>query len=227
MKSPPLFAFLLAMILALGGAVGTIQWLEGGTRPAGPDEELRYLPSPALARRLAFGYEHLAADLMWIRTVQYFGKHLPADRRFPRLLPLLEVTVGLDPHFAEAYQYGALFLWLARDPAGAVAFLEEGYRQNPERWEMSHDLGRLYFLQLHDDAQALRWWTIARHLPGSPPYLPRFIARLHAKVGQVETALELWEAMERDPNTNEYWRAKAREEIERLRPLLRHGRGTR
>jgi len=42
-------------------------------------------------------------------------------------------------------------------------------------------------------------------------------------VGNLETALELWEAMEQDPNTNEFWRTRAREEIERLRAELAKG----
>jgi hypothetical protein len=213
-------AFVATLLFALAGAVGTVRWLEAGAGPAGPDEELRYLPPPRLARYLSFGYEHLAADLMWIRTVQYFGKHLESDKRYPRLPALLEVTVGLDPHFIEAYRYGAEFLWLAGHTKTTVAFLEEGCRDNPQRWELPHDLGRLYFLQLVDYPQALRWWSITERLPGAPTYLPRFIARLQGKVGNVETALELWEAIEEDPNTHEHFRTIARQEIERLRAQL-------
>ena len=213
-------AFAATLLVALLGAVGTARWLEAGVGIAGPDEELGYLPPPRLARSLSFGYENLVADLMWIRTVQYFGKHLETDRRYPRLPSLLDVTVGVDPHFAEAYRYGAEFLWLAGYTRRTVPALEEGYRENPERWELPHDLGRLYFLQLADYAQALRWWVIAERLPGSPSYLPRFIARLQAKAGNIETALELWEAIENDPNTHEHFRAIARQEIERLRAQL-------
>jgi len=213
-------AFVATLLVALLGAVGTVRWLEAGVGIVGPDEELGYLPPPRLARSLSFGYENLVADLMWIRTVQYFGKHLESDRRYPRLPALLDVTVGVDPHFVEAYRYGAEFLWLAGYTRRTVSALEEGYRENPERWELPHDLGRLYFLQLADYAQALRWWSITERLPNAPFYLPRFIARLQAKAGNIETALELWEAIENDPNTHEHFRAIARQEIERLRAQL-------
>src|SRR5574341_157614 len=113
--------FVVAMLFGLGGAIGSARWLEELPALAMPDDEARYLPSPAVARLLAFGYEHLAADLMWIRTVQYFGKHLETDGRYPRLLALLEVTVGLDPHFVEAYRYGADILWLGGHTAKSVA----------------------------------------------------------------------------------------------------------
>lgn len=215
----PLFAGIVAaMLVGLWGAVGTARWVEGRGLRA-DEEDLRYLPKPAVARRLALGYEQLFADLMWIRAVQYFGKHLETDQRYPRLRKLLEVTVALDPHFVEAYQYGALFLWHAGDIPGSIPFLEEGYRQNPDRWELPHDLGRLYFLQLGDHTKALRWWRITERLPDAPTYLPRFIARLHANVGNLETAIELWQAIDRDPNTHEHFRAIAQREIQRLQAL--------
>jgi tetratricopeptide (TPR) repeat protein len=219
-RGPSALAFVGGMLLGLASAVGTIRWLERGPRPAEVPEDLGYLPSPAVARRLALGYENLAADLMWIRSVQYFGKHIETDRKFPQLRALLEVTVGLDPHFVEAYRYGAEFLWLAPETAAAVRYLEEGHQQNPDRWELPHDLGRLYFLQLGDDAKALHWWSIAQRLPDAPAYLPRFIARLEAKVGNLDTSLELWEAIARDPNSSEHFRKIAEQEIERLRAQL-------
>lgn len=227
MRRPGALVLIAAMIVGLGGAAGASRWLGGAAGPGTQPEEVRYLPPPAVARRLAFGYEQLAADLMWIRTVQYFGEHLETDGKFPRLRPLLEVTVGIDPHFIEAYRYGALFLWIAGDTDATLAFLEEGYRQNPERWEMPHDLGRISFLQLHDYARALRWWTITERLPGAPAYLPRFLARLQGKAGNVETAIELWEAIAADPNTGDHFRAIAEDEIKRLRAQLAQERQTR
>ena len=211
-----------AALLCLGGAVATTRWFERHTPPGAPAADLGYLPPPPVARLLTFGYQHLGADLMWIRTVQYFGKHLETDRRFPRLSELLQVTVGIDPHFIEAYRYGGLFLWIADGREAPVALLEDGFRHNPDRWEMPHDLGRLYFLS-GDSAQTLRWWTIAQRFPDAPTYLPRFIARLHEKVGDVETALELWRAIESDPNTHEHFRRIAQQEIERLAAQLRRG----
>jgi hypothetical protein len=170
-----------------------------------------------VARYLALGYDRLAADLVWVQTVQYFGEHVSAiPARLPRLRPLLELTVALDPHFVEAYQYGALFLWIAGDRQGALDFLQEGYLRNPAHWALPHDIGRFYFLILEDYPKALRWWTITQKLPGAPTYIPRFIARLEGRVGHRETALELWAAILNDPTTDEHFRKIARQEIERL-----------
>ena len=217
MKRPWYLLSTVLMLCGLGGAVGVLHWLERYPERARAEVEVGYLPPPAVARRLVFGYHRLAADFMWMRTIQYFGKHVGGDNRFPALRPLLDLTVALDPHFVEAYQYGGLFLLLARDYRGTITFLEGGHRRNPDRWELPHDLGRLYFLQLGNYAEALRWWKITERLPDAPTYLPRFIARLYAKAGNVQTALELWTAILNDPNTHEHFRGMARQEIARLR----------
>ena len=53
-------------------------------------------------------------------------------------------------------------------------------------------------------------------LPGRPHYVPRFIARLYAATGHVETALELWESM-RESATSDWVRDIADREIAKLK----------
>ena len=53
-------------------------------------------------------------------------------------------------------------------------------------------------------------------MPGRPPYVPRLIARLHAATGQLETALELWEAL-RESATSDWAREIADREIAKLK----------
>jgi tetratricopeptide (TPR) repeat protein len=171
-------------------------------------------------RPAVLGFHPLVADLYWLRAVQYVGQHLETDGRFPHLPALVGLVTDLDPHFVDAYILGGLFLSTAGQYPEAVAVYEKGIRYNPHRWELPYDLGRLYFLELTDDARALRWWLLADRLPGRPAYLPRFIARLHARTGALETALELWQHMAEDSD-NEWVRKRAREEVERLVRQLR------
>ena len=97
----------------------------------------------------------------------------------------------------------------------AIAIYEKGFAANPTAWQIPHDLGRLYFLELRDYEQALHWWNITDRLPGRPDYIPRFLIRLQAKTGHVETALELWRQM-LARTENEAVREIARREIKKL-----------
>jgi len=180
-------------------------------------EERVWLLPPAGALRVAsLGFHAMAADTVWLLTVQYIGSHLIGDQQFPHLRRLVETVVDLDPHFVEAYTLGALFLnYSGARVQIALDLLERGHRANPNRWELPHDIARTYYLELKDYAKALEWFTIADQIPGRPHYVPRFIARLYAATGHRETALELWQAM-RDAATSDWVRDIADREIAKL-----------
>ena len=181
-----------------------------------------FFPRAEILRPALIGFAGLAADVTWIRTVQYFGGRIERKERFPQLYQLVDMATSLDPQFLDAYQYGGLFLSIARQYPNAIAIYEKGIAANPNAWQLPHDLGRLYFLELRDYPQALHWWTIADRLPGRPHYIPRFLIRLQAKVGHVETALELWQQMYKQ-SENEAIREIARREILQLQEELRRG----
>lgn len=205
-----LSASLLGSILVAG-------LLEQRRALATASEERLYLPDAKYTKPLLLGYHGAAADLLWIRIVQYVGSHFEADKRYPQLARALDLVTSLDPHFIEPYRFGGLFLQiLAREPGAAVSLLEKGAVANPDRWEFPHDLGRYYFLEAHDDTKALWWWERAAKLPGRPEYLPRFVARLYARTGHAETALTLWLELYRTAQ-NDHFRSIALREIERLK----------
>lgn len=211
--------WLVIFILGLSGSILVGRSLEATGGAGQWDDDPPYLPSPAFLRYASLGYRAMAADLFWIRTTQYFGKELESrkawEEKYRYLLPLLELTVSLDPQFIDAYRFGGLLLTVVRRPDQAITLYEKGYAANPGRWENPHDLGRLYYLELQDYEKALYWWKITAKLPERPDYIPRFIARLHAQAGQREMAIELWLEMFYATD-NEYLRNLIRDELRRL-----------
>src|ERR1700686_571087 len=87
--------------------------------PAATLQQMLYISSPKLLKRLCLGYDGLLADIYWTRTVQYFGgTHRLGGGTYKLLWPLLNITTQLDPHLIPAYEFGETFL-LARPPQGA------------------------------------------------------------------------------------------------------------
>jgi tetratricopeptide (TPR) repeat protein len=208
-------AALTFAFLALTGAFVTARWLEGRVGDGPERLEPIFFPRAEILRPALLGFTGLAADLTWIRTVQYFGGRVERRERFPQLYQLVDMVTSLDPHFLDAYVYGGLFLTIVKQYPNAIAIYEKGFAANPTAWQIPHDLGRLYFLELRDYGQALHWWNITDRLPGRPHYIPRFLIRLQAKTGHVETALELWrQLLER--SENEAVSEIARREIRKL-----------
>ena len=69
---------------------------------------------------MSLGLEALAADVYWIRTVQYFGRKVidsgkplssavSKDLRMDLLAPLLDIVVTLDPQHIPAYRFRQYF----------------------------------------------------------------------------------------------------------------------
>lgn len=214
----------LGAALVLGVAVAVVPLSLALDRRALPPADAAgaapILPRAKILRPLLIGFHPLAADLYWLRTIQYFGAHAQTDGKFPQLYALVDLVTSLDPHFVEAFQLGGLLLDIGRQFPEAIAIYEKGIAANPDRWELPHDLGRLYFLDLKDEAQALHWWEVTDRLPGRPHYIPRFLARLYAKTGSLETAFELWKAMY-ESSDNEQVRKTAKGEMQKILVQMR------
>jgi tetratricopeptide (TPR) repeat protein len=211
---------LCLLVLATAAASGLLAAIERTRPPAATDGDVPWLPPAAAVRPFFVGYAALGADLFWVRTVQYFGEHIQTDRDYPHLYRLVDLTTSLDPQFVEAYELGALFLSLAKAYPQAAAIYRKGIEHNPDRWELPYALGRMYFLDLGDIPAALEWFERANGVPGHPSYVPRLVARLRARAGLTEAAIEMWERM-LETTDNEWVRETAEREIAKLKEQRR------
>ena len=167
-----------------------------------PQQEALYLWSGQHVRRLTPGLESLAADIYWLRTVQYFGgaRAFARDKRFDLLYPLIDITVTLDPRMEIAYRYGATFLsepspMGAGRPEQAAKLLERGIEALPRSWQLRQQLGLLYFFFLNDSERASEILLQAERVPGAPYWLETLSADILAKGGRRETARRMWQRM--------------------------------
>ena len=163
---------------------------------------------PAL-RRLTVSLNALAADVYWIRTLQYYGGAkrrlaalagvpeppplLAASSDYDQLYPLLDITTSLDPRFTVAYRFGAVFLAEAY-PSGqgrpdlAVRLLEKGIREQPDKWEYMEDAGFVHYWYEHNFPEAARWFERASEAPGAPVWLKPLAATTMAQGGDRESS---------------------------------------
>lgn len=162
-------------------------------------EEILYLSSGKHVRRLVPGFENLAADLYWLRTVQYFGgqRLFARDKKFDLLRPLIDITTELDPRLAIAYKYGATFLAEpapigAGRPREAVEVLEKGVAAMPDDWRMRQELGFFHFIFLKDSQRAAQILLEASRLPGAAFWLKNLAAMVLAKEGRRASSRAIW-----------------------------------
>lgn len=155
-----------------------------------------YLTSGDAVGRLALGFDAVLADIYWIRTVQHYGRdrrsRAYADR-YALLHPLVDITTTLDPYFATAFQFGALFLAepLPNGPDRldlGIALLEKGLRAEPTRWQYAQSLGFLHYWHSGDKQEAGRQFERAAAIPGAPIWLKPLAANMFIEGGDRATA---------------------------------------
>ena len=75
-------------------------------------EQFLYLPSGRHTKALTLGFSNLAADVLWVRAVSYFGGHILTDTEYPWLYRILVQVTTLDPPFMYPYLFGGMALAL-------------------------------------------------------------------------------------------------------------------
>ena len=191
------------LALAAAAAVPFVQARVDGTLgDSRAQNEVLYLWKGNQVKRLAPGFEHLAADIYWLRTVQYFGgeRVFAKEKRFDLLYPLIEITTTLDPKMEIAYRYGAVFL-AEQIPIGAgrpdlgVAVLERGVRNNPASWRLYQELGFFHFVYRRDAKRAAEILVDASRIPGAAFWLKNLAAEILGKGGERGIARRMWREM--------------------------------
>jgi tetratricopeptide (TPR) repeat protein len=173
-------------------------------------EEILYVESGEILKRITVGFENVAADLYWLRTVQYFGgKRQDVTNKDYRLLaPLLDVTTDLDPDLKIAYTYGATFLsepfpMGAGLPLKAIELVDKGIENHPEYWRFYLDKGFIYFNHLQDYERAAEIFLAGSELPGAPYWMVATASRTLTRGGRRDVARSLWSYLYESAETDQ------------------------
>lgn len=213
--------FSILLVVCLVGQALTVRRLDR-LREGATLQEVLWIPSPRIVKRLSLGYTGLAADIYWTRVVQYFGtKHHARSQEYKLLVPLLDITTTLDPHLVVAYQFGSVFVAQqppqgAGDPDAAVALVERGIRENPDAWRLYYGLGFIHYMERHDYKAAQDAFQRGSQVPGAHPFMKVMAAAMAQRAGARETAFYLW-TMIYDSSTDRLMRENALRRLEALR----------
>ena len=198
-------ALLLTVLLGLASVVGLSRWLDSHRPPADSkiEEEQLYL-SGATAKRISLGFNGLAADWYWMRSLQYVGRRVIEGKQnvlidnlgqlnLKLLAPMLDNATTLDPQFMEAYQYAALVL-PSIDLQQAIRIARKGIAANPTAWRLYQHLGYIYWQQ-RDFQAAGDVYAQGAKLPGAPTWMQAMKAKMAVEGGSREVAREIYSHM--------------------------------
>jgi hypothetical protein len=188
-----------------------------------PSEQVLYLQSPEVARRLALSYDLLAADIYWIRALQVFGgarKVTDQDRNYTLLYPMLDMATGLDPYYNIAYRFGAIFLSEPK-PGGpgrpdlAEKLLRKGLQAQPTKWQYMQDIGFVRFWAMRDYQGAAEWFERGSKVPGAAWFLKPLAATTLAQGGHRSASRTLFRILA-ETGENDWIRKDAARRLRQL-----------
>lgn len=191
-----------------------------------PLEELSYYPSGIHVRPAALGHQESAADLAWLRAVQYYGEHRLGDMRFTQMDHVFDILTTLAPRFLSAYVFGAFSMAQeGRDFHRAEELMLKGIEANPTSGRLAFELGFLYFVRPggRDLRKAAEYFEQASRQPDAPHQAGRFAAFARQHSGDLRMAYELWAEVERS-SKNPYMVEMARREMAKIREAVETGR---
>lgn len=166
-------------------------------------EDVYYLPPPAWLRVFSLGYREALADLIWLRTLIYFGDELVHRGGVANLTHYADAMLTLDPYFKQVYRWAATCGVYRTGRVGiehirnSIAYLERAARLFPDDGEIAWDLAGFYLYELRPYAvdpaekesarrKGLEHLQFATLRGAGPPWLALSAASEMEKMGQRE-----------------------------------------
>lgn len=160
------------------------------------EKEFIYLPYNKNFGNFTLGFNEILSDILYIKAINYFGKHYLSDKDYPYLYKMLDAATDLSPNFKDPYEFGAVILTFEADEVKkSVALLDKAILNNPDYWRFPFYLSFNYFFYLDDFEKAALYMKKASFLDGAPPYLSKLTARLYTHSGRPELALDFLSRM--------------------------------
>ncbi|MBN2346237.1 MAG: hypothetical protein JXO51_07580 [Candidatus Aminicenantes bacterium] len=191
------------------------------------------LPSGQTLKVLSFGFQNLAADMLFIWSIQFYSTY-HITNRFEFLERVFEVITDITPTYKEPYIVGALIMvYEAKDIPMALRLLDKGARHNPGDWVFELDAGFYCYKYLKDFARAEAYYNRAAAQPGAPSFIRRMKAHMVYLRDDPQAATRMWldiyrnaeSTLERDSAFNHLYQIKAENDLPLLRDKIAVFRG--
>ncbi len=70
---------------------------------------------------------------------------------------------------------------------------KKGVAFNPNKWDYYHDIGFIYYWNLHDYEKAAEWFDRGGNLPGAPWWLKSYAAVMLTRGGDRQASRAMWQ----------------------------------
>jgi len=187
----PFFLSGTLCVSALYAVVTSQQYLSTSEKNKPSLSEALYLPQQNIVTLLSFGYQKVASNYLWFKTINYFGKHYVRDQNYQWLFHMCTLVATLDPKALHVYEFGSTILaWEASQATLAGELLSQGIKENPESWKLLYLRGFNSYYFLNNPENAKSDFIKASQLPDAHPIAARLAAKTLAAQNDPQQAIE-------------------------------------
>ncbi len=207
------------------------------SHPFPPPDRIREVRQSSVqdALALSLGLRRLAADVWFIRLMQYYGSpevervrgedgHFELEPdfgsgKYPEFLPLARHVLALDPYFTNAglYAAGSLAFNLYR-PEEAVGFLNGALVYHPREWKYVTLLAAIGYSKAKDPAKVARIIAPLLLEPDCPVMIRQLAAFLNKKAGNYREAYLIYKTI-LETTRDQFYIDNARRELAKLEDM--------
>jgi len=204
-KSILLGCIFLGLIPITGIAEVELQGRAVAARKAAAQEAFN-LPPAKILRAATFGYNELAADMIWIRSINYFTSQLFDKKEMLHMQRYLDTIIALDSQFKEVYIFGPAMLLSMKGASkhtdvevlAAIELLGRAVKEFPNDWTFPKALGSYYLFELEGQDKAQKdgykrigaeWIQRAALLGAKHEWLTSLAAKVLTEQGQRDLAI--------------------------------------
>lgn len=169
---------LAAVIILVTAAAFTLRQYEE-VKPENPLENtLLYLPNEGFFSFIFFGNKPLAADVLYLWSIQHFSQFAP-NTQFQYLDRVYDLITNLDPHYIDPYRVGALIMLIEaegdpnRRKQSVLKLLDKGIRENPDDYTLAVEAAWHCYMDFVDYEKAVHYANIAAQRNPDDPWLKR------------------------------------------------------
>jgi hypothetical protein len=149
------------------------------------------IPKGDQIRPSLLGFDLFAADMYWLKAVQYIGGNAREEKT--ALYDFLNLITDLDPRFEEAYHRGMLILPSDGKIDQAEELLQKGQKNIPNAKLLPYDGGFFYFFYEEDYEKSAEQYQKCVDTPGcNAAGSKRMLRNLEVRRGKYETAIQQW-----------------------------------
>ena len=151
------------------------------------------------------GLREMVAGILWVQSDEFFH-----TGQFDAILPVIRLVTWLNPRQIEVYSTGAWHIGYnftdeqnrsdRRYIPLALRLLDDGVTNNPDTYELFHNMGWMYYNKIDDDyPKAVKWFEQSVTKPDVLPALKSILANSYQRTGEVDKALDwYWKLQQED-----------------------------